>query len=90
MFEFLQAEYKNKMNKYSFAFIGQIVPQELLNEHFEEVKKVVSIAGNTFYTALLEGLVENGCSVSAVSRINLQSIKGKKYITVYLINFAHL
>ena len=67
-----------EMKKNSFVFIGQVVPQELLNENFEELNKTVDIAGNTFYTALLEGLAEHGCSVSAVSRIKTKIQKGKK------------
>lgn len=68
------------MKKHSFVFIGQVVPQELLNDNFEELKSTVDIAGNTFYTALLEGLTENGCAVSAVSRIkrNIES-REKQY-----------
>lgn len=66
------------MKQNSFVFIGQVVPQELLNENFEELKRTVDIAGNTFYTSLLEGLAENGCLVSAVSRINNKVEKGRK------------
>lgn len=66
------------MKKYSFIFIGQIVPQKLLNDNFEDLKEIVDIAGNTFYTALLEGLAENGCSVSAESRINIKNAKKRE------------
>ena len=75
------------MNKYSFIFVGQIIPQELLNEHFEELKKFVDIAGNTFYTTLLEGLVENGCHISNVSRINLKNIDNKKIYKYNGVNY---
>lgn len=89
------------MKENSFVFIGQVIPQELLNENFEDLNGTVDIAGNTFYTALLEGLAENGCSVSAVSRINSKVEKGKKqfngieyeflpYIKINIIRFLML
>lgn len=63
------------MDKYSFTFIGQVIPQKLLNENFNILKKMVDISGNTFYTALLEGLAENDCTVSSVSRIDKKNVK---------------
>ena len=66
-----------RMGQSAFTFIGQVVPQEILNENFDELSSVVDMAGNTFYTALLEGLAENGCAVSAVSRVPQNTEKGK-------------
>ncbi len=52
-----------------FVFVGQIIPQDLLNENFDELSKMVDVAGNTFYTSLLEGLSDNGAVVYAESKV---------------------
>ena len=68
------------MEKYYFEFVGQIIPQKILNKNFDRLQKMVAISANTFYTSLLEGLVENDCVVSAVSRINKKNIQyGTQY-----------
>ncbi len=50
------------MNK-AFYFCGQVIPDSLLEKHFDRLKGCFSPAGNTFYNALLDGICENGCGV---------------------------
>lgn len=42
--------------KKSFYFCGQIIPEKIMEENFEELKSHISVAGNTFYNALLDGI----------------------------------
>ncbi len=51
-------------------FVGQIIPQELMNRNYAELKGLCDNAANVFYNALLEGFVKNGCGVSAVSTVS--------------------
>ena len=46
------------MNK-AFYFCGQVIPDSLLEKHFDRLKGCFSPAGNTFYNALLDGICES-------------------------------
>lgn len=55
-------------------YAGQIIPTEVFNEHYDELKQYSDNAGNVFYNAFIEGLIKNGCIVRAVGA-------GSKYAT---------
>lgn len=50
-------------------FVGQVIPTSLINRHYEKLHGLCDNAANVFYNALLNGLVKNGCRVSAVSTV---------------------
>ncbi len=47
-------------------YAGQIIPTDVFNEHYDELKQYSDNAGNVFYNAFIEGLIKNGCIVRAV------------------------
>ena len=63
-------EYTGQNSKPIFSFFGQIIPQNVFNTHFDELKHTTDAAGNTFYTSILEGIASHRYEVSAVSKLN--------------------
>lgn len=53
------------MNRMMFSYIGNVMPSNILNKFFEDVKKVIDIPASTFFSNILEGIAENGCYVEA-------------------------
>lgn len=89
--------------KYAFTFVGQIIPQDILNSNFELLNKTVDIAGNTFYTSFLNGMAMNDGVVYANSYL-CSDVKSrvsnglyddvnysfKRYIKFPLLRFLYL
>lgn len=63
--------------KKNFFFVGQIIPQYILDENFTDLSKIVDIAGNNFYKNILNGLEENDCNITIISQIP------KKFLNKY-------
>lgn len=57
-------------------FIGQIIPTKLINKEYEKLHKLCNNAANVFYNALLTGLTQNGCKVSAISTVTSDTVIG--------------
>ena len=74
-------EYIGQNSKPIFSFFGQIIPQNVFNTHFDELKHTTDAAGNTFYTSILEGIASHRYEVSAVSKLNTTLTKEEVKMT---------
>ena len=76
------------MDRMDLFFCGKILPEGILEKHYQELSNTVSLAGNTFFSSIIAGLSKNGCNVSAISFFDKNRIKD--YISEYNgdINFV--